>query len=61
MPKKIKPEEIKPEVSSEKVETKVETAESLLADGWIETPEIRLGGVRVFEKIIDGVREYKEI
>ena len=28
--------------------------------GWVETPEVRPGGVRVFERIVNGVREYKE-
>ena len=34
----------------------------LLADGWQETPEVRdNGNVRVFEKVVNGVREYKEL
>lgn len=37
------------------------TFSDLEVDGWQKTPEVRPNGVSVYEKVIDGVRQYKEV
>ena len=60
MAKKEKKVDLKEEGSVKKL-SQEERCAQLKADGWQETPEIRLGVFKVFEKVADGVREYKEV